>query len=100
MIVTSAVTNGTVGRTYQQTIQATGGRGPFSWSLSAGTLPAGHSFASTSSESLLISGPPVSPGTSTNFTVAVTDARGNIDAQQYEISIAAMTEAAPQSGQV
>src|ERR1700684_4005811 len=87
MIATSTVANGTVGTSYQQTIQATGGTAPFSWSLSAGTLPAGLSLGSTSSESLVISGVPVALQTSANCTISVTDSRGNTDGQQYTISI-------------
>jgi para-nitrobenzyl esterase len=100
MIATSTVANGTVGTAYQQTIQATGGKGPFSWSLSDGTLPAGLSLGSTSSESLVISGVPVTLQTSANFSISVTDSKGNTDGQQYTISIAAMTVAGTQSGQV
>jgi para-nitrobenzyl esterase len=99
-IATSAVANGTVGAAYQQTIQATGGRAPFSWSLSAGTLPAGLTLGDTSSESGLISGLPVTLQSSGNFTISVTDSRGNTVAQQYTISIAAMSVAGTQSGQV
>jgi para-nitrobenzyl esterase len=99
-ITTSAVANGTVGTAYQQTIQATGGTAPFSWSVSAGTLPAGLSLGSTSSESLLISGLPVTLEASANFSISVTDSKGNAYAQQYMISIAAMTVAGTQSGQV
>jgi para-nitrobenzyl esterase len=100
MIATAAVASGTVGTAYQQTIQATGGKGPFSWSLSDGMLPAGLSLGNTSSENLLISGLPVSLQTSANFTISVTDSRGSTDGQQYTISIAAMTLATTQSGQV
>src|SRR5580698_7706186 len=99
-ITTSAVANGTVGTAYQQTIQATGGTPPFSWSLSAGTLPAGLSLGTTSSESLPLSGLPVTLETSANFTISVTDSRGNTQAQQYTITISAMTQAGTQSGQV
>src|SRR5580658_4902396 len=99
-ITTSAVANGTVGTAYQQTIQATGGTSPFSWSLSAGTLPAGLSLGSTSTENLVISGLPVTLQTSANFSISVTDSKENTYSQPYTISIAAMTVAGTQSGQV
>ena len=99
-IATPAVANGTVGTAYQQTIQATGGRAPFSWSLSAGTLPPGLNLGSTSSQSLLISGLPVTAQTSANFTISVKDSSGNTDAQQYTIGIAALTVTGTQSGQL
>ena len=49
--------------------QATGGTGPYSWAVAAGsTLPAGLSLSSTG----LLSGTPTAQGT-TNFSVTVTD---------------------------
>jgi para-nitrobenzyl esterase len=99
-ITTSALANGTVGTAYQQTIQATGGTAPFLWSLSAGTLPAGLTLGNTSSETVQISGLPVTLESPGNFTISLTDSRGNAVAQQYTIRIAAMTVAGTQSGQV
>jgi large repetitive protein len=52
---------------YSQTLTATGGTGPYTWSLVSGTLPAGLSLSGAA-----ISGTPTTVGTST-FTLRVTD---------------------------
>jgi prepilin-type N-terminal cleavage/methylation domain-containing protein len=67
-ITTTSLPNGTVGSAYSQTLAASGGATPYSWSLSSGSLPAGLSLSSGGS----ITGAPVSAGTS-NFTVQATD---------------------------
>ena len=60
---------GEVGIPYTTSFVATGGVMPYSWSISAGTLPAGLSISPTTG---VISGTPTAPGTS-NFTVQVQD---------------------------
>lgn len=100
MIVTPAVADGTVGIAYNQTIEATGGSGPFTWSLAAGTVPTGLSLEPTSAASLVISGTPLSPYTSINFTVTVTDAKGSSAAKQYTMMVKTLTVAQTASGQV
>ena len=67
VITTTTLPGGTVGTAYSQTLAATGGITPYSWSISSGTLPAGLSIGSSTG---LISGTPTTPGTS-NFTVRV-----------------------------
>jgi len=67
-ITTSSLPNGTVSTAYSQTLAATGGTGALSWSLNAGSLPAGLSLTSGG----VISGTPTATGTS-NFTVKATD---------------------------
>ena len=54
---------------YSQTLQATGGALPFTWSLDSGTLPAGLTLSSSGT----ISGTPTTAQTNTQFTVRVTD---------------------------
>ncbi len=58
---------GTVGEDYSQTITASGGTGPYTFSITAGSLPPGLSRTGG-----LISGEPTAAGTST-FTVTATD---------------------------
>jgi hypothetical protein len=71
-ITTASLPAGTIGTTYSQTLQATGGVPPYSWSLTAGTLPAGLTLSSAG----VISGTPTGTSTSTsNFTVTVTDSQ-------------------------
>jgi len=69
-ISTATLPAATLGVAYNQTMAATGGAQPFTWSISAGNLPAGL----TVSNAGVISGTPAgTPGT-TNFTVTVSDA--------------------------
>jgi hypothetical protein len=65
---TSPLTPGTVGSAYSLTFAATGGTTPYTWSVSAGTLPAGLTLSSAG----VLSGTPTAAGTS-NFTVEATD---------------------------
>jgi hypothetical protein len=60
------------GTPYSFTLAAAGGQGPYSWQVSAGSLPDGLSLNGASGT---ISGTPGTPGTF-NFTVVVTDATG------------------------
>lgn len=70
-VTTSSLPPATVGTAYSATLAATGGITPYSWTVSAGTLPNGLSLDSSTGE---ISGMPTTNGTS-NFTVQVTDAQ-------------------------
>jgi hypothetical protein len=65
---TSPLPTGTVNSSYSTTLQASGGTTPYTWSKTAGALPAGLTLTATG----LISGFPTTSGTST-FTVKVTD---------------------------
>jgi hypothetical protein len=62
--------NGTAGESYSRTVAATGGKTPYTWSITAGTLPTGLTLNSTTGA---ISGTPTVAGTF-NFTVQVMDA--------------------------
>ncbi len=68
-VTTTSLVGGAVGTSYSQTLTAIGGTPPYSWSLSAGTLPAGLTLAAATG---VILGVPTTTGTS-NFTVLVTD---------------------------
>ncbi|MCX6855204.1 MAG: Ig domain-containing protein, partial [Verrucomicrobia bacterium] len=69
---------------YAQTLTATDGTTPYSWSLSAGALPSGMTLSSTG----VLSGTPTVSGVF-NFTVKVTDG-ANIQAKQsYSLTVAA-----------
>lgn len=68
-ITSSSLSNATTGAPYSATVSRTGGTAPFTWSISAGKLPAGLSLAATTGT---ISGTPSQAGAA-NFTVKVKD---------------------------
>ena len=62
--------SGHVGTPYDATLSAKGGTAPYSWQLTAGTLPAGLSLAAASG---VISGTPTASTAGTQLTFQVTD---------------------------
>ena len=83
-ITTTTLPGGTVGKLYNQSLQATGGTGALTWSLSSGSLPAALSLSPAG----VISGTPTKDGTA-NFTVRVRDALNQSDTQSLSITISA-----------
>jgi hypothetical protein len=67
-ISTSTLDGATPGTSYTQSLSATGGRPPYSWSVTSGALPSGLTLSSSGT----ISGTPTSAGTFA-FTVQVSD---------------------------
>jgi hypothetical protein len=86
-ITTAVLPNATVGVVYSQTIAAAGGAPPYTWSITAGTLPAGLSLSSTSSTTAAITGTPSAAGQST-FTVTVRDAASGTANQSLTLTVA------------
>jgi hypothetical protein len=82
-ITTQSLPNGSVGQAYNQSVQATGGTGALTWSISLGTLPQNLSLNPATGA---ISGTPTATGTS-SFTVRVADTAGQADAQAFSILI-------------
>lgn len=82
-ITTTTLPAVAVNTAYSQTVAATGGYVPYTWSISAGALPPGLSInASTGA----ITGTPTTPGTYT-FTVQVTDSYAGTDTQALAIVV-------------
>ncbi|MGA2131222.1 MAG: putative Ig domain-containing protein [Bryobacteraceae bacterium] len=79
----SPLPTGTVGVNYAQTLTATGGSGSYTWSVSAGALPAGLTLAATTG---VISGQPTAAGTPA-FTIQVTDSNGASTAKGFTVTI-------------
>jgi len=101
-ISTSALSDGVAfqeNSQYSAAVQAIGGKTPYqSWSMIAGSLPAGLSLSRDPATGQgLISGFPFEVGTF-NFTVQVTDAAGDTAFRQFSIRVAAplvITTASP-----
>jgi hypothetical protein len=74
----------TQGVAYNQTITATNGTAPYTFSLISGALPPGISATPAG----VLSGTPTTPGTTT-FTVRVTDANGCFATLAYTFTVAA-----------
>lgn len=91
--------SGIVGAAYSATLVATGGTTPYTWTISAGSLPAGLSLSSAG----LLSGMPTAPGTF-DFTVKVTDATAGTATASLQITIdpapLTVTTTTLQNGQV
>jgi len=81
-ILTTTLPNGTTGLAYSQTLTATGGTAPYTWSVPAGGLPAGLTLSSAG----VISGTPTSASTY-GFTVSVTDATSFTASRSFSITI-------------
>jgi hypothetical protein len=86
-ISTTTLPNGTVGTAYSQLIDATGGTGPFSWSVSSGTLPQNLTLSNTASDSVTLSGTPGTQQASVSFTIQVMDGKGHSSSQPFTMSV-------------
>jgi hypothetical protein len=82
-ISTKSLPSGAPGVAYQAGIEASGGAPPYTWSLTAGSLPPGLNLASNSG---VISGTPTSEGTFT-FTVAARDSGSTPETQTQPLTI-------------
>ncbi|MHC4712243.1 MAG: putative Ig domain-containing protein [Planctomycetota bacterium] len=82
-ITTTSLPNGQVNVAYSETLQATGGVTPYTWSIISGALPAGLSLTASTGE---ISGTPTTEETA-NFTVQVTDSQEPADTDTQALSI-------------
>ncbi len=85
-ISTSSLPGGTVSSAYSSTLAATGGTTPYSWSLSAGSLPAGLALSGSG----VLSGTPTVAGTS-SFTIKVTDSNAQSDTVNLSLAITVAT---------
>jgi hypothetical protein len=83
-VATSSLPSGPLGASYSQTLAATGGTAPYSWSLvpGSGSLPSGLSLSSSG----LISGTPSIAGTF-NFTVQLNDSGSHTAQKALSITI-------------
>jgi hypothetical protein len=82
-ISTANLPAGSVGVVYNQNLNASGGKTPYTWSISSGTLPAGLSLNASTG---VISGTPTTNGTK-SLTFKVTDANGKTASKSISITI-------------
>jgi hypothetical protein len=86
-----ALTNGTVGTAYGQTVLAAGGGGAYLYAVTAGTLPAGLALDGASGA---ITGTPTTADLY-SFTITATDQYGCSGATAYEVRICPVIEVTP-----
>ncbi|WP_299350785.1 putative Ig domain-containing protein [uncultured Shimia sp.] len=85
-IAPTTLPNGTYRVTYDQDLTASGGIGPYDFSISAGALPPGVSLSSSGT----LLGSPLENGTF-NFTVSVQDAQRNTGSRAYVLDVDPIT---------
>src|SRR5262245_29339239 len=80
----SELASGHVGAAYNQTLSASGGNGPYQYSVTAGSLPAGLNLSRNGK----ITGTPLARGQA-RFTITATDALQVAAARSYTMRIGA-----------
>jgi hypothetical protein len=86
---TAPLPNGSVGSPYGQTFSASGGQGPYTFSINSGALPPGLTLQPRTGR---IIGTPTTAGNYI-FTVRATDANGCVGERAYTVVIAAVVNA-------
>lgn len=81
-VATTSLPGAVMGVSYSATLQAIGGKAPYTWSVATGAMPAGFAFSSNGN----IAGTPTSLGTS-SFTVRVSDSSSPQLSAQLPLSI-------------
>ncbi len=79
----SALPAGTAGTAYSQTLAASGGTTPYSWSVTSGSLPPGLAFNTSTST---IRGTPAASG-NYNFTITVTDSAAASASKVFTLTV-------------
>jgi hypothetical protein len=86
-ITTTTLGDATAGVPFSATLVATGGKSPYTWSISSGALPTGIQLTAASGA---IAGTTSSTG-AFSFTAKVTDSAGNTATQAYSLAVASNT---------
>ncbi|MDO1581089.1 putative Ig domain-containing protein [Rhizobium oryzicola] len=86
-----ALTAGSVGVAYKETILVSGGASPYSYAVMSGSLPAGVSLNTSNGT---ISGMPTNVG-NFSFTILVTDSNSAVASAAYSLTVAASKPDAP-----
>ncbi|MDH5642502.1 MAG: Ig domain-containing protein, partial [Nitrospira sp.] len=85
VITTISLPNGTQGIAYSTTLVAANGLTPYSWAVTAGTLPLGLALNASTG---VIDGTPLMAGTN-QFTIEVSDAGTGTDSKVFNLNVAA-----------
>jgi hypothetical protein len=86
-----------LGTPYSQTILASGGTAPYTFTVSSGALPPGLTLSSTGAATAVISGTPTTAGPF-SFTITATDAAGCPGSRAYTLQVAAVPPPPPPPG--
>jgi hypothetical protein len=86
-IVTQSVPDATRRQPYEATVEATGGDGAYTWSLSAGTIPPGLTLSQTQAGQARLTGTPQEAGHFT-FTLRAQSGDGQSASRPYTIVVA------------
>ncbi|MBI3471600.1 MAG: putative Ig domain-containing protein, partial [Candidatus Solibacter usitatus] len=89
-ITTTSIPDGTVGNSYSQSLQGTGGTPPYTWAVTSGSLPSGLRLTASTGG---ISGTPAAPAAQSNFTVTLTDALNATASRALSINVTATASA-------
>jgi len=92
VITTTTLPAGITGQPYSATLAATGGTGPYTWSITTGSLPSGLTLNSSTG---VISGTPTGGPGPVYFTVKVTDSLSSTATQPLSVTIAASAPPQP-----
>ena len=82
-ITTKTLPDARIGSLYNQTLVANGGKSPYTWSVTSGTVPDGLTLSATG----LISGTPTSISKTSTFTVTVTDSASTVATATQSLTI-------------
>ena len=85
-ITSVALSDGTVGASYSDIVEAAGGVGPFAWTLT-GSLPHGLTMDAGATNKVTTSGIPDTAQSNVTFTVRVTDTQRQSAAQTFSVDI-------------
>lgn len=83
-ITTTSLPNGHVGAAYSATLAATGGKTPYSWSLTSGTLPAGLALSASTGA---ITGTPSAAVNAAALTFTVTDSSSPAQTKSVNLTL-------------
>lgn len=83
-ITTSSLPSGQVGAAYNTTLTATGGTAPYTWAVTAGTLPAGLSLSASTGR---ITGTPTAEVSTAPLTFKVTDSSNPAFSQTESLAL-------------